>query len=170
MVGFGWVLWIINHCRLMPNSIYTYTLNKFTYLDYVFLLSSYCQILIHIYFHNVLSEKQTPNTFLHDIKHGWLQNVVYTWKVTCLCVFLNKREDLSRFFGKCGIFKCVSTCQTRSFDFWIMNTVHVCVSFCYIFPFVPVITVSIHRHMNYSDIQVLVMVTNTETFNVDFTS
>ena len=31
----------------------TSTLNhsKFTYLDYVFLLSSYCRILIHIYFH-----------------------------------------------------------------------------------------------------------------------
>ena len=40
--------------------------NKFTYLDYFF-LSSYCRILIHIYFHTVLSEKQIPNTFLHDI-------------------------------------------------------------------------------------------------------
>ena len=31
----------------------TSTLNhhKFTYLDYVFLLPSYCRILIHIYFH-----------------------------------------------------------------------------------------------------------------------
>ena len=41
--------------------------NKFTYLDYVFLLPSYCWILIHIYFHTVLSEKQIPNTILQDI-------------------------------------------------------------------------------------------------------
>ena len=41
--------------------------HKFTYLDYVFLLSSYCRILIPIYFHAVLSEKQIPTTFLHDI-------------------------------------------------------------------------------------------------------
>ena len=36
----------------------TLHLNKFTYLDYVFLLSSYCRILIHTFFHTVLSEKQ----------------------------------------------------------------------------------------------------------------
>ena len=35
------------------------------YLDYVFLLLSYWRILIHIYFHTVLSEKQIPNTILH---------------------------------------------------------------------------------------------------------
>ena len=26
-----------------------------------------CRILIHIYFHSVISEKQIPNTFLHDM-------------------------------------------------------------------------------------------------------
>ena len=93
--------------------------NKFTYLDYVFLLSSYCWILIHIYFHTVLSEKQVPNTILHD---GWLQNDLHIWKFTCRCVFPNKQEILSRFFVKYSIFKYVSTCQTRSDDFWIMNT------------------------------------------------
>ena len=38
------------------------------------------------------------------------------------------------------------------------------------FSFAPVISTSIHRYVNYSDIQVLMMVTETETFNVDFTS
>ena len=38
------------------------------------------------------------------------------------------------------------------------------------FSFVPVILASIHRYVNYYDIQVLTMVTETETFNVDFTS
>ena len=36
------------------------------------------------------------------------------------------------------------------------------------FSFAPVILAGIHRYVNYSDIQVLMMVTNTETFNVDF--
>ena len=33
----------------------------------LFLLPSFCRILIHIYFHTFLSEKQIPNTILHDI-------------------------------------------------------------------------------------------------------
>ena len=41
--------------------------NKFTNLDYVFLLPSYSRILIHIYFHAVPLEKQIPNTILHNI-------------------------------------------------------------------------------------------------------
>ena len=56
---------------------------------------------------------------------------------------------------------------------WLLNYeryVNVFVSFRYIFSFAPVILASIHHYVNYSDIQVLVMVTNTETFNVDFTS
>ena len=36
------------------------------------------------------------------------------------------------------------------------------------FSFAPVISASIHRYVNYSDIQVLMMVTETETFNIDF--
>ena len=28
----------------------------------------------YIYFHTIILEKQIPNTFLHDILHGWLQN------------------------------------------------------------------------------------------------
>ena len=36
--------------------------------------------------------------------------------------------------------------------------------------FAPVISTTIHRYFNYSDIQALMMVTETETFNVDFIS
>ena len=85
-------------------------------------------------------------------------------KMKCRCVFLNKLEDLSRFFGKSNIFKYVSTCQTRSYDFWIMI---VMCTFMYLFvvyfSFAPVISASIHRYVNYSDIQVLLMVTETAT-------
>ena len=38
------------------------------------------------------------------------------------------------------------------------------------FSFAPVISASIHRYVSYFDIQVLMMVTETETLNVDFTS
>ena len=56
---------------------------------------------------------------------------------------------------------------------WLLNYeryAHACVSFRYIFSFTPVILASIHRYVSNSDIQVLMMVTNTETFNVDLTS
>ena len=36
--------------------------------------------------------------------------------------------------------------------------------------FAPVISASVHRYVNYFDIQVLIMVTETETFHVDFNS
>ena len=38
------------------------------------------------------------------------------------------------------------------------------------FSFVPVISANIHRYVNYFDIQALMMVTENETFNVDFKS
>ena len=80
------------------------------------------------------------------------------------CVFLNKREVFSRFFGKSNIFKYVSTCQTRSNDFWIMNAM---CKFMYLFvvyfSFAHVISASVHRYVNCSDIKVLMMVTETET-------
>ena len=74
-----------------------------------------------------------------------------------------KREVLSRFFGKSNIFKYFPTCQTRSNDFWIINAM---CTFMYLFvvyfSFAPVISASIHRYVNYFDIQVLMMVTETE--------
>ena len=87
---------------------------------------------------------------------------IYIWKFTC-CLFLNKREVLSRFFGKANIFKYVSTCQTRSNAFWIMNAI---CRFVYLFlvylSFAPVTSASILHNVNYSDIQVLMMVTKPE--------
>ena len=92
-----------------------------------------------------------------------IPNDIYIWKLTC-CVFLNKREVLSRFFGKSNIFTYFSTCQTRSNDFWIMSAM---CTFMYLFvvyfSFAPVISASIHNCVNYFDIQVLMMVTETET-------
>ena len=80
------------------------------------------------------------------------------------CVFLNKREVLSRFFGKSNIFKYFSTYQTRSYDFWIMKAMFPFVYlFVVYFSFAPIISASIHRYVNYFDIQVLMMVTETET-------
>ena len=85
-------------------------------------------------------------------------------KITCRCVFLNKQEALTRSFGKSNIFKYVSTCQTRSYDFWIMNAMCTFMYLCVVyFSFTPSISASIHRNVNYFDIQVLMMVTETET-------
>ena len=92
-----------------------------------------------------------------------IPNDLYIWKLTC-CVFLNKREVFSRFFGKSNIFEYFSTCQTRSYDFWIMNAMcRFKYLFIVYFSFAPVISASIHRYVNYFDIQVLMMVTETET-------
>ena len=81
--------------------------------------------------------------------------------------FLINGRFLSRFFVKYAIFKYVSTFQTRSFDFWIMNTM---CTFEYLFvvyfSFAPVISASTQRNVNYSDIQILMMVTETETLTL----
>ena len=93
-----------------------------------------------------------------------IPNDLYIWKLTCRCVFLNEREVLFRFFGKSNIFKYFPTCQTRSNDFWIMNAMCMFMYlFVVYFSFAPVISASIHRYVNYFDIQVLMMVTETET-------
>ena len=98
-------------------------------------------------------------SYLYDSKRS-----IYIWKLTCLCVFLNKREVLSCFFGKSNIFKYVSTCQTRSYDFWIINAMCTFVYlFVVYFSFAPVISASIRRYVKYFDIQILMMVTETET-------
>ena len=70
---------------------------------------------------------------------------VCVWVCVCVCV-------------------CVSTCQTHSYDFWIINAM---CTFMYLFvvyfSFAPVISASIHRYVNYFDIHILMMVTETET-------
>ena len=88
---------------------------------------------------------------------------IVIWKITC-CVFLNKREVLSCFFGKFNIFKYFSTCQARSYDFRIMNAMCMFMYlFVIYFSFSPVISASIHRFVNYFDTQVLMMANETET-------
>ena len=82
-----------------------------------------------------------------------------TWWYTYIYIYI-----YIYFFGKCNISKYFSTCQTRSYDFWIMNVMctFVCLFVVY-FSFAPVNSASIHRYVNYFDIQVLMMVTETET-------
>ena len=74
-----------------------------------------------------------------------------------------KRQYESK-YGKSNIFTYFSTCQTHSYDFWIMNSMY---RFMYLFvvyfSFAPVISASIHRYVNYFVIQVLMMATETET-------
>ena len=93
-----------------------------------------------------------------------IPNDLYIWKLTCRCVFLNKLKVLSCFIQKSNIFKYFSTCQTRSNDFWIMN---VMCRFMYLFvvyfSFAPVNSANIHRSVHYFDIQIPMMVTETET-------
>ena len=92
--------------------------------SHYFLQSLYIYIYIYIY------ESKYGLKF-DSMKVAWMiPNDLYIWKLTCRCVFLNKREVLSRFFGKSNIFKYVSSCQTRSYDFWIMNAMR---TFMYLF-------------------------------------
>ena len=92
-----------------------------------------------------------------------IPNDLYIWKLIC-CVFLNKREVLSRFFEKSYIFKYFSTCQTRSDDFWILNAMCMFIYlFVVYFSFAPVISAITHRYCELFYIQVLMMVTITET-------
>ena len=92
-----------------------------------------------------------------------IPNDLYIWKLVVEYFSINGRF-LSCFFWKSNIFKYVSTCQTCSFYFWIMNAM---CTFMYLFvvyfSFDPGISASIHRYGNYFDIQVLMMVTETET-------
>ena len=126
-----------------------------------FLLPSYSRILSIFTF--ILFGKTNTKYILTRHLTWMIPNDLYIWKLTWY-VFLNKREVLSRFIGKSNIFKYFSTCQTHSNDFWIMNTI--CMSmnlFVVYFSYVPVISASIHRYVNYFDIQILMMVTETET-------
>ena len=96
----------------------------------------------------------------------WIQTFKALLKKLILCCILLVRRVwvyiYIYFFGKSNIFKYFSSCQTRSYDFWIMNAM---CTFIYLyvvyFSFAPVISASIH--VNYFDIQVLRMVTETET-------
>ena len=75
-----------------------------------------------------------------------IPNDLYIWKLIC-CVFLNKREVLSRFFEKSYIFQYFSTCQTRSDDFWILNAMCMFVYlFVVYFSFAPVISAITHLY------------------------
>ena len=56
-----------------------------------------------------------------------------------------------------------------TFELWTL-CVRLSIFSLYFFSFAPVILASIHRYVYYSDIHVLMMMANTETFNVDFTS
>ena len=151
-------------CRILLSTLHH---NIFTYLDYdfsaTFILSDF-----NAYLGSYCSSGKT-NTKYNLTRHlTWMiPNALYIWKLTCRCVFLNKREVWPRFFVKSNIFKYFSTYQTRSYDFWIMNAM---CTFLYLFvvyfSFAPVISASIHRYGNYFDIQVLMMFTETETLTI----
>ena len=89
---------------------------------------------------------------------------IYIYEKLLVIVYSSKNEFFSHFFWKSNIFKYVSMCQTRSYDFWIMN---IMCTFMYLFvvyfAFAPVISANIHHNVNYFDIQILKMVTETET-------
>ena len=92
-----------------------------------------------------------------------IPNDLYIWKLIC-CIFLNKREVLSRFFEKFYIFQYFSTCQTRSDDFWILNAMCMFIYlFVVYFSYAPVISAITHRYCELFYIQVLMMVIITET-------
>ena len=66
-----------------------------------------------------------------------------------------------------NIFSCVRH-VLNTFELWTLCA-HLYLFVVY-FSFAPVISASIHRYVIYSDIQILMMVTETETFNINFNS
>ena len=128
-----------------------------------FLLPSYCQILsIFTFILSFWKNKYQIHfyiTFNMDNSKQSIQEKNFSMNG-----FLNEREVLSCLFGKSNFFKYFPTCQTRSNDFWIMNAMCTFVYlFVVYFSFAPVISASIYRYVNYFDIHVLMMVTETET-------
>ena len=89
-----------------------------------------------------------------------------------LCISLKKkREDLSRFFKKSSLFKYIFPRFKHVLNTFKLRTLFTRFYFFVVYiSFVPVISTSTHRYVNFSDIKVLMMVTETETFNVNFTS
>ena len=78
--------WLLKPKRLTS----TLHLDKFTYLDYyVFLLSSYCRILIHIYFHTVLSKK-TNRKYILTGHLTWMTSK----RSVCMKTYLSLRISL----------------------------------------------------------------------------
>ena len=108
--------------------------NKFTYLDYVFsatfLLSDFNPYLLSLC---PFGKTNTKYNLTRHLSWTTSKRSTYIGKFTCRCVFLDKREVLSRFFGKSNIFKYVSTCQTRSYDLNYERYVHVFLFFRCIF-------------------------------------
>ena len=130
--------------------------NIFTYLDYVFFCYLYT-VGFQSIFTFILSFRKNKYQ-KHPYPTFNMDDSKLSIDMKNCCVFLNKWEVLSRFFGKSNIFKYFSTCQTRSNDFWIMNTMCTFMSlFVVYFSFAPVISASIHRYVN-------------RNVNVDFTS
>ena len=105
---------------------------KFTEMDYVFMLPSYCRILIHIYFHTVLSKKnkyqiQSHTTFNMDDS----KTIYYTYENLLVVAYfsINGRFCLVS-LGNPTFSNIFSTCRTYSFDFWIMKAI---CTFMYLF-------------------------------------
>ena len=84
-----------------------HNLNRWIYsstrINYDFSATFILSDFIYIYFHTVFSEKQISNTFLHNIYDSKRSIHMKTY----LLRILNKREVLSRFFGKSNIFKYI---------------------------------------------------------------
>ena len=71
-------------------------------------------------------------------------------------------------FENVGFFSNISPRAKHVLNTFKLRTLCACLYLFVVYIlFVPVISTSIHRYVNYSNIQVLMMVTETETFNVD---
>ena len=99
------------------------------------------------------------------------------FKTTCIyenlpifAYFFKRREDFSRPFKKIQHFQISFHVPNTYLILKKKNAMCTFVSFCCIHLIVPVILTSIHHCVNNSpDIKELMMVIETETFNVDFT-
>ena len=156
----------------LGQQFYRSTLYIYICLDHSLLLSWYCRILIHIYFHTVLSEKKNKYQI-----HSYATSNMDDFKMICIYENLH---DFAYFLINGRIY--LVSLKKKTFSNIIPRGKHVLNTlksrtFCahlYVFvvyiSFAPVISESIHRNENYSDIKVLMMDTETETFNIDFTA
>ena len=150
--------------------------NKFTYLDY-FVFFFFC-FLHTVGFRSIFTFILSFRKNKYQI-HSYTTSNMDDFKTICIyenlpifAYFFKRLKDFSRLLKKNPTFSNIFLCAKH-----ILNTFKLrmlCARF-YIFIvcilFAPVILISIHRCVNnFPDIKVLMMVIETKTFNINFTS
>ena len=149
----------------MPNLVYSYILYIYIYI-YIYMceskygLKSDSMKVAEKHTTFILSDFNTyllsfcpfgkTNTKYNLTRHltGMIPNDLYIYENLLVIAYFSINGRFCLVSLGNATFSNVSTCQTRSYDFWIMNAM--CTSvylFVLYFSFVPVISASIHRYV-----------------------